>query len=76
MGWDTTSHAAAAEVDEAGVPYEGVEPFRRIERLSGRAPRIGTWRGGTRFDPALPGNRALADLGLTHPVSNWSVEAV
>jgi hypothetical protein len=76
VGWHTTSHAAAAEVDEANVQHEVVEPFRRVERAVGRAPRIGAWRGGTRFDPALLGNRTVADLGLTHVVSNWSVERV
>jgi hypothetical protein len=76
VGWHTRSHVSAAEVDEATVQTEVVEPFRRIERLTGRAPRIGAWRGGTRFDPTLLGNRTLADLGLTHLVSNWSVEAV
>ncbi|SEQ05013.1 polysaccharide deacetylase family protein [Microlunatus flavus] len=76
VGWHTASHASAAEVTEALVEPEVVEPFRRIERVTGRAPRIGAWRGGTRFDDALPGNRALRDLGLTHVVSNWSVERV
>lgn len=76
VGWHTTSHASAAEVTDALVGPEVEEPFRRIERVTGRAPRIGAWRGGTRFDDALPGNRALRDLGLTHLVSNWSVERV
>jgi len=76
VGWHTTSHAAAAEVDEANLEHEVVEPFRRVERAVGRPPRIGAWRGGTRFDPTLPGNRAVAGLGLTHLVSNWSVERV
>lgn len=76
VGWHTTSHVAAADVDEASVQPEVVDPFRRIERVTGRAPRIGAWRGGTRFDESLLGNRTLADLGLTHLVSNWSVEGV
>jgi hypothetical protein len=76
VGWHTTSHVSAAEVDEANVQAEVVQPFRRIERVTGRAPRIGAWRGGTRFDRALLGNRTLTDLGLTHLVSNWSVEGV
>jgi peptidoglycan/xylan/chitin deacetylase (PgdA/CDA1 family) len=76
VGWHTASHAAAVEVGEADVPGEVVAPFRWIERVTGRPPRIGAWRGGTRFDPGLPGNRALRDLGLTRLVSNWSVERV
>lgn len=76
VGWHTANHTGAAEVDEQGVETEVVEPFRWIERVTGRAPRLGAWCFGTRFDAALPGNRALADLGLTHLVSNWSVERV
>ena len=76
VGWHTTTHVGAADVDEATVQREVVEPFRRIERLTGRPPRIGAWRGGSRFDATLLGNRVLADLGLTHLVSNWSVEAL
>ena len=58
------------------MPGEVVAPFRWVERVTGRPPRTGAWRGGTRFDPSLPGNRALSDLGLTRLVSNWSVERV
>lgn len=76
VGWHTTSHVSAAEVDDSTLGPEVVEPFRRIERATGRAPRIAAWRGGTRFDPTLLGNRALIDLGITHLVSNWSVEGV
>jgi hypothetical protein len=76
VGWHSTSHVSAAEATEELLGPEVVEPFRRIERVTGRAPRIGAWRGGTRFDDALPGNRALRDLGLTQLVSNWSVERV
>lgn len=77
VGWHTANHMGAEEVvDEVGVRTEVVEPFRWIERVTGRPPRIGAWCFGTRFDPARPGNRALADLGLTHLVSNWSVEPV
>lgn len=76
VGWHTTSHVGAAEVTEATVQPEVVDPYRRIERATGRAPRIGAWRGGTRFDAGLLGNRSVAGLGLTHLVSNWSVERV
>ena len=76
VGFHTTRHVAAAEVDESTLEPEVYEPFRRIERATGRAPRIAAWRGGTRFDDSLLGNRAIADLGVTHVVSNWSVERV
>ena len=74
VGWHTTSHVAAAEVTDATVQHEVLDPYRRIERATGRPPRIGAWRGGTRFDPTLLGNRTVVGLGLTHLVSNWSVE--
>ena len=76
VGFHTTRHVAAAEIDDANLGPEVLEPFRRIERVAGRAPRIGAWRGGTRFDARLLGNRALAGLGVTHLVSNWSVEGL
>lgn len=76
VGWHTANHMGAEEVDEGDVEVEVVEPFRWIERVTGRPPRIGAWCFGSRFDPARPGNRALVDLGLTHLVSNWSVERV
>ena len=64
------------EREKRPAQHEVVEPYRRIERATGRAPRIGAWRGGTRFDAAQLGNRTVAGLGLTHLVSNWSVERV
>lgn len=76
VGLHTTRHVAAAEVDASTVGPEVVEPFRRIEQATGRAPRIAAWRGGTRFDASLLGNRTLVDLGVTHLVSNWSVEPI
>ena len=76
VGLHTTRHVGAAEVDEASVGPEVAEPFRRIEAATGQAPRIAAWRGGTRFDARLLGNRTLVELGVTHLVSNWSVERV
>ncbi|MGI3782999.1 MAG: polysaccharide deacetylase family protein [Janthinobacterium lividum] len=76
VGLHTTRHVSAAEVDASTVGSEVVEPFRRIERATGRAPRIAAWRGGTRFDATLLGNRTLVGLGVDHLVSNWSVEPI
>jgi len=76
VGFHTATHAAAAEVGPDRLEAEVREPYERIRAATGRAPRVGAWRDGTRFDPALPGNRLLRDLGLTHLVSNWSVEEV
>jgi len=74
--WHTASHASAAEVGADRVQAEVVGPFRWIEAVTGRAPRVGAWRGGTRLDATLPGDAALLGLGLTHVVSNWSLERV
>ena len=76
VGLHTTRHVSAAEVDASSVGPEVVEPFHRIERATGRAPRIAAWRGGTRFDATLLGNRTLVDLGVRQLVSNWSVEPI
>ncbi len=74
IGLHTHSHAATAEIGPADVEREVRQPYERIHRLAGRAPRIAAWKGGTRFDPAAPGDQALRELGVTHLVSNWSVE--
>lgn len=76
VGFHTSSHRSAVEVTEAMLGNEVATPFARIAALAGRPPRIGAWRGGARFDDALPANRLLRDLGLRYVMSNWSVEVV
>lgn len=76
IGFHTAGHAAAAEITAATLEAEVRAPYARIRAVTGRAPRIAAWRGGTRFDPALLGNRVLRELGVTHLVSNWSVETL
>lgn len=72
----TSSHRAAAEIDEATVDEEVVTPLRRLRAAAGRVPRLAAWRGGARFDPDTLGDRTLRTLGVTHLVSNWSVESL
>ncbi|MBL7253500.1 polysaccharide deacetylase family protein [Paractinoplanes lichenicola] len=76
IGFHTASHATVAEVTPLTVRREVIEPIARIEALTGRPPRIGAWKGGTRFDAALLGNRTAREHGIRHLVSNWSIERV
>ena len=74
LGFHTTSHVRAADVTPANLKHEVLEPMQRILAATGRAPRVAAWRGGSRFDESLLGNRTLRDSGVGHLVSNWSVE--
>lgn len=76
LGFHTAGHVRCDEVDEASLAHQVVDVVERLTALAGRRPRLGAWRGGTRFDDSLLGDRTLRDLGLTHLVSNWSVERV
>lgn len=70
----TASHLPADEIDERRLATEVTDPFDRLTALAGRPPRLAAWRGGTRYAEALVANRTLHRLGITHLVSNWSVE--
>ena len=76
IGFHSASHRSAAEVTEANLEREVVEPVRRITELAGRPPRVGAWRGGARFDDSLVANQRLRELGVRYLFSNWSVEVV
>ena len=76
LAFHTATHRSAAEVTPETVTAEVTAVVERLTRAAGRPPRLGAWRGGARFDAAELGNRALRDLGVTHLVSNWSVEPV
>jgi len=76
LAFHTATHRSAAEVTPATVTAEVTAVVERLTRVAGRPPRLGAWRGGARFDAAELGNQALRDLGVTHLVSNWSVEPV
>lgn len=74
IGFHTSSHLAAREVTAANVEEEVQEPMRRIARITGGPPRLAAWRGGTRFGEEHLGDRTIRELGVTHLVSNWSIE--
>lgn len=76
IGFHTAGHAAAVDVHPGNLEAEVEAPYVRIREITGRAPRIAAWKGGSRFDETLLGNRTLRELGVTQLVSNWSVEAV
>ena len=76
IGFHSASHRSAVEITEETLTREVDEPVRRITELSGRALRVGAWRGGARFDDTVLANRRLRDLGVRFLMSNWSVEVV
>jgi peptidoglycan/xylan/chitin deacetylase (PgdA/CDA1 family) len=76
LAFHTATHRSAVEVTPATLAAEVIEVVERLTRAAGRPPRLGAWRGGGRFDADELGNRALRDLGVTHLVSNWSVERI
>ena len=76
LGFHTASHATIAEVTPLTVQREVLDPIARIESLTGHRPRIGAWKGGTRFDAAQLGNRTAREQGIRFLVSNWSIESV
>ena len=72
----STSHFAAEQVTPETVAREVLEPVERMRAITGSVPRIGAWRGGTRFDDQLLGDQTARDLGLRYIVSNWSIEKI
>ncbi|MHA7240239.1 polysaccharide deacetylase family protein [Arthrobacter sp. TMS1-12-1] len=76
LGFHTLTHRSADEITPASVTSEVTDVVRRLTRLAGRAPRVGAWCGGARFDDSLLGNRRLLELGVTELVSNWSWETI
>ena len=76
IGFHTASHAAVTEVTPRTVNREVVEPMVRIEAIAGYRPRIGAWKGGSRFDPGLVGDQTARAYGVRFLISNWSIERV
>jgi peptidoglycan/xylan/chitin deacetylase (PgdA/CDA1 family) len=76
VGFHTSSHLRAADITEANLDEEMLEPVRRIEAATGTRPRVAAWRGGLRFDDSMLGDQSLRRLGIRFLVSNWSVEEI
>ncbi len=76
LAFHTATHRSAIEVTPATSAVEVTDVVARLTRAAGRPPRLAAWRGGARFDAGALGNRVIRQLGVTHLVSNWSVERV
>ena len=76
IGFHTASHATVTEVTPRTVQREVIDPIVRIEEIAGYRPRIGAWKGGSRFDPGLVGDQTARAYGVRFLVSNWSIERV
>jgi hypothetical protein len=76
LAFHTATHRSAVEVTPETVSAEVTDVVQRLTHAAGRPPLLGAWRGGARFDADELGNRAIRDLGVTHLVSNWSVERI
>lgn len=76
LGFHTLTHRLADEITPATVTSEVTDVVHRLTRIAGRAPRVGAWCGGARFDDTQLGNRRLRELGVTELVSNWSWETI
>lgn len=76
LAFHTATHRSAVEVTPGLVAAEVAGVVERLTRAAGRPPRLGAWRGGARLDTGQLGNRALRELGVTHLVSNWSIERI
>ncbi len=76
LGFHTLTHRMADEITPGTETAEVTDVVHRLTRLAGRAPRVGAWCGGARFDERLLGNQRLRELGLTDLISNWSWETI
>lgn len=76
VGFHTATHRSAPTITGANLRAEVDRPMAEIERATGRRPRVAAWLLGSRYDPALPGNRRLKELGVEFMMSNWSLERI
>jgi peptidoglycan/xylan/chitin deacetylase (PgdA/CDA1 family) len=73
----TSSHARAADLrTAAAVEEEATAPAQKILQVTGRPAAAFAWLGGTPFEPDLPGNAALRDLGIPYCFSNTKVQRI
>ena len=52
------------------------EPLRRLAAVTGRPAEAWAWTGGTPFDPAGPGDRAVRDAGVRLLCSDAQLERI
>jgi hypothetical protein len=71
----SATHASSASVrTSADVERQVVRPLARLTEVVGRRPAAWAWLGGTPFDPAAPGDAAVAAAGVRLWTSNAAVE--
>jgi hypothetical protein len=73
----TATHAAAADVrTDDDVTTQVRVPVQRLREVCGRTPAAWAWLGGSPFDPAGPGDRAVAEAGIELMTSNAAIESL
>jgi hypothetical protein len=71
----SATHASSASVrTPADVERQVTRPLARLTEVVGRRPAAWAWLGGTPFDPAAPGDAAVAAAGVRLWTSNAAVE--
>jgi hypothetical protein len=71
----SATHASSASVRTAAdVERQVHRPLARLTEVVGRRPAGWAWLGGTPFDPAAPGDAAVAAAGMRLWTSNAAVE--
>ncbi len=71
----SATHASSASVRTAAdVDRQVHRPLARLTEVIGRRPAGWAWLGGTPFDPAAPGDAAVAAAGVRLWTSNAAVE--
>ncbi len=71
----SATHASSASVRTAAdVERQVHRPLTRLAEVIGRRPAGWAWLGGTPFDPAAPGDAAVAAAGVRLWTSNAAVE--
>ncbi len=71
----SATHASSASVRTAAdVERQVHRPLARLTEVLGRRPAGWAWLGGTPFDPAAPGDAAVAAAGIRLWTSNAAVE--
>jgi len=71
----SATHASSASVRTAAdVDRQVHRPLARLTEVIGRRPAGWAWLGGTAFDPAAPGDAAVAAAGVRLWTSNAAVQ--
>ena len=73
----TATHAVPDQASAPeGAQRELIEPARRLEQVSGRAPVVLAWRLGLPHDPAHPAAEAVREAGYRYLVSATLIQRI